>query len=153
MAQSIVDLVSVRQVQQEDLQFILDSFTTCLIRYKESITLGQNQSYAHKLYEKMILNVLKNPNYSIFVACHKNDTNNIISYLIANPSQNHIFFGYTKYSYRLLGVQKNLLIPFLINEKEKVTIQFPTKFGLNLVKGGKCEIENKFLEDFLNEGN
>jgi len=147
--QSLKDLVTVREVELNDLPFILDSAITCLSKYTESFIKGYTPEYARNYLEKIVLYILNNSNYSCFVCTHKNDTDSVISYCIANPHTNHIFFSYTKYAYRKLGIQKLMLLPLLVDFNSKLTVQWPTKEMLKLQRIGKIYIENKVFEEFL----
>ncbi len=145
----ITDLVSIRQLKLEDLHFILDSSISCISKYHESIVKGYAREYTHKLLERIMLSALNNSNYSIFICSHKDDSDAIIAYIIANPKNNHIFFQYTKYSYRKLGIQKLMLMPLVVDMKERITVQWQTKEMLKLAKVGIVSIENKFWEELL----
>lgn len=146
---SIIDLVNVRELAKEDLNFILSSFIQSLSKYKESIVKGQSKDSIVSYLEKMILFVLTAEGYSTFIACHVEDSNNIIGYIIANPENNHIFFSYTKYSYRKLGIQKNLLLPLVIDPERVVSVEWPTKEMLKLVSQNTITICHKFVIDLI----
>lgn len=147
--QSISDLVSVRSVTLDDLPFILDSSIACLSRYTESFVKGYETKYTREYLELIMQFVLNDEKYSIFICSHKDDSNNIIGYLIANPLNNHIFMQYTKYAYRKLGVQKHMLLPLLIDITEEVTVQWPTKEMLKLQKKRVIIIKNRLVEELI----
>jgi len=149
MTETISDLVSIRELETEDLNFILDSFISCISKYHESIVKGMNRFYVHSLLEKMMLRALNGIDYSVYVCSHKDDSRAIIAYIIANPKTNHIFFQYTKYSYRKLGIQKYMLLPLVIDPSETITVQWPTKEMLKLAKIDKVSIENRFLQELM----
>lgn len=111
-----------------------------------------NRSTTYQHLELIVLYVLSRiDTYSVFLACHKDDTNNIIGYIIADTKSNHILLQYTKYSYRKLGIQKNLLMPLVVDESEPITVNWPTKQMLLLSKAGRVEIVNKLLEKLIKE--
>ncbi len=146
---TIRDLVSIRQLEEWDLPFILDSFKSCLSKYTESIVKGYTKEYSKSLLTNMILSALNNKDYSCFVCCHKNDSASILGYVIASSRDNHIFFHYTKHVYRHMGIQKDLLLSILIDFENKVTVQWPTKEMLKLQKQQKVFIENRFVEQLM----
>ncbi len=150
MSQSITDLISIRPIEQADLHFILDSAIQCLSKYTESIFKGMTHDNIQKHLELLVLYVLNNPQYfSVFVAVHKDDSSQILAYVIADTSQNHVLFQYTKYSYRKLGVQKFLLMPLVTDPALPITVNWPTKEMLKLTKLGKVEIIPKLIDRFL----
>jgi hypothetical protein len=149
---TIDQFVSIRELAREDLNFILDSALQCLTKYTESIVKGQAKQTAYRYIEYMVLHALnKNPNYSVFIACHKEDSNNIIGYIVADTQDNHIFLQYTKYSYRKLGIQKNLLLPLVSDPDKTITVNWPTKEMLKLASVGRVEIQNKFVEQLIKD--
>lgn len=146
---SLTDLVTIRTLEPADVNFILDSYASCLTKYNESISSGYTREYSHNLLEKQLAYILKKPSYSVFLAVEKEDTNSIIAYIIADPSINHVYFNYTKYLFRKLGIQKYMLLPLVIDPDRLITAQFPTKEILKLIKAGKLTLANKILEDLL----
>lgn len=146
---TIDNLVSIRELAKEDINFLIHSSLSCLTKYKESITKGQNHKESYQTLEKIILCGLTSMGYSIFIACHKEDSNNIIGYIVADSTDNHVFLQYTKYTYRKLGIQKNLLLPLVIDPSLPVTVNWPTKEMLKLSAYDKVIIHNKFTESII----
>ncbi len=162
MSQTIQDLVSVRQLEAADLPFLLNSSITCLSKYTESFAKGYNPIYFAKLVEKQMLYVLNDTNVSTFICSNKDDSQSIIAYIIANTKLNHIYFQYTKYAYRKMGIQKHMLLPLVTDPELRISVQWPTKEMLRLVKRNsgwmrrdgslvesKVQIENKLVEQLL----
>lgn len=152
MTVTIVDLVNIRELRSTDINFLLDSSTRCLGKYTESIVKGYEPIAAHQHLEKIIFHALMGvPNkidYSVYVATSKEDSESIMAYIIADTKTNHIFFQYTKYAFRKLGIQR-LLMGLVIDSDEPITVNFPTKEMLKLQKAGRISINNKFLENLL----
>lgn len=146
---SIIDLVNVRELAKEDLNFIISSFIQSLSKYTESIVKGQTKEAIVSYLEKMILLSLTEMGYSTFIACHKEDSDNIIGYIIADPETNHIFFNYTKYNYRKLGIQEHLLFPLVIDPAQAITCNWPTKEVLKKLPQNTITICNKFVEKLI----
>lgn len=146
---TIIDLVNIRELKRDDVHFILDSCINCLAQYTESLFKGWTYPDTRSYIELFTLAALRSPNYSTFICHLKDDENAIIGYLIGNPSINHIFFQYTKYTYRKLGIQKNLLLPLLIDEKEPISVNWQTKEMLKLQKANKITIKNRFVEELF----
>ncbi len=106
----------------------------------------------HKHIELLALYALNRiDTYSVFIACHRNNPDRIIAYIVADPVDNHILFQYTKYDYRKMGIQKNLLLPLVVDDEKPITVNWPTKEMLKLVKANKASIINKLLEKLINE--
>ncbi|MCW3101172.1 MAG: hypothetical protein JWL77_6790 [Chthonomonadaceae bacterium] len=149
---NITDLISIRALQKSDVHFILDSSMQCLSKYTESIFKGMNRNNIYKHLEIVALYALTRiDTYSVFVACHKDDSNNILGYIVANPKDNHILLQYTKYSYRKLGIQKLLLMPLVVDESVTITVNWPTKEMLKLAKAERVEIVNRFTEKLIED--
>ena len=146
---TIDNLVSIRELTKEDLNFILDSSLQCLSKYTESIVKGQSKQSAYSYLEKLVLYALNKAPYSVFVACHKEDSNDIIGYVVADTKDNHIFLQYTKYSYRKLGIQKNLLLPLVVDPDRTITVNWPTKEMLKLVNQNRVQVQNKLVESLI----
>lgn len=146
---TIDNLVSIRELTKEDINFVLHSSLACLSKYTESIIKGQNRSIGYQHLEKIILYALNRMDYSIFIACRKDDSNDIIGYIVADSKENHIFLQYTKYSYRKLGIQKNLLLPLVTDPTLPITVNWPTKEMLKLSKEDKVIIQNKVVEQLI----
>lgn len=149
MSQSIEDLISIRTPGPNDVNFMLDSFIACLSAYTESIVSGMNKQDARQLLEKMALVALNRIDYSVFIASHKDDSDDIIAFIVGCPKQNHVFFQYTKYAYRKLGIQRHFLLPMVVDTAESITVNWPTKEMLKLVRAQRVSIVNKFVEDLL----
>jgi hypothetical protein len=149
---SITDLISIRAIEKSDVHFILDSTMQCLAQYTESIFKGVNRSHIYNHIEMTAIFALNRiDTYSVFVACHKDDSHQIIGYIVADPKDNHILFQYTKYSYRKLGIQKYLLMPLVVDESQPIKVNWPTKEMLKLAKAGKIQIINRFAEKLIEE--
>ncbi len=146
---SIIDLVNIRELCKYDVNFILDSSIQCLSKYRESIVKGMTKSAAISHLETLILYGLSKMSYSIFIACDVEDEHNIFGYIVANPTSNHIFLQYTKYVYRGLGIQKNLLLPLVIDNGYPISCNWPTKEMLKLAKEGKIEIQKQFEDELI----
>lgn len=146
---SIVDLVNIRELTPEDVNFLLDSSIQCLSKYTESIVKGQTKSDAIRYLETLVLFALHRMPYSTFIACQRDEPNNIIGYIVADVEKNHIFLQYTKYNYRGLGVQKNLLLPLVVDPAASITVQWPTKEMLKLEKLDKIQIVKQFEMDLV----
>lgn len=140
MSNSLVDLINVRELEVNDINFILDSSIQCLRRYTESITKGMTKADAIDWLETYILYALQRLNYSVFIACEKDDSNSIVGYIIADTTKNHIFLQYTKYAFRQLGIQKNVLLPLVIDPNKPITCNWPTKQSLQMADKGKLRI-------------
>lgn len=149
---NIIDLVTIRTMNQSDIHFLLDSSIQSLSKYTESIFKGYTRENIHSHLEFIVLYALKRVDlYSVFLCVHKDSPEDIIGYIVADTTSNHILFQYTKYSYRKLGIQKNLLMPLVVDEKEFVTVNWPTKQMLLLAKQNKIQIVNKFVETLIKE--
>lgn len=145
----LIDLVNIRQLQLNDLNFILSSSTKCLIQYLDTHFKGWEKQALYKHLEKVILFGLGKCGYSIFIACIKEDENHIIGYIVADPTTNHIFLQYTKYAYRKLGLQKNLLLPLVVDHTHRITVNWPTKEMIRLVKRNLITIDDKFVDKLM----
>lgn len=151
---NITDLVTIRTLDKSDIHFVLDSILQSLSKYTESIFKGMNRPDIYKHLELLALYTLNRiETYSVFLAVHKEASHEIIGYIVADPRDNHILFQYTKYSYRKLGIQKNLLMPLVVDEAEPITVNWPTKEMLKLAKDNKVSIVNKLLEKLVKESN
>lgn len=146
---SLIDLVTIRELTKDDLNFIINSSAQSLSKYTESIVKGQTKETAYEHMERIILFALVHMGYSVFIACHKDDSDNIIGYIVADTDKNHIFLQYTKYSYRGLGIQKTMLLPLVTDESQPISCNWPTKEMLKLAKVNKITIQNKFLDELL----
>lgn len=146
---SLVDIVTIREFEKGDVNFILDSFIHCLSKYTESMFKGWDNKDIYNHLEQTILFALTKLDYSLWLAVDKEDTNSIFAYLIADSKSNHIFFNYTKYTYRGLGIQKALLLPLAIDPTQPVTVNYQTKEALKLHKLSKVSIKNLFLEQLM----
>lgn len=146
---TIDNFVSIREMQADDINFLLNSSLLCLTQYTESIVKGQDKATAYQHLEKLILYALNRMDYSTFIACDKHDSQKIIGYIVADTKINHILLQYTKYSYRKLGIQKNLLLPLVADPNEPITVNFPTKEMLKLVNEGRVAVCNKVVEQLI----
>ena len=143
---SLHELVTIRQLELADLNFILSSSVKCLSQYDSTLFKGWDKQTLCKHLEKIILFGLSKCGYSIFIACDAKDSNHIISYLVGNPQTNHIFLQYTKYTYRKLGIQKNLLLPLIIDPAKLCTVEWGTKEMIKLHKANKIDVKHEFVE-------
>lgn len=140
MTTELKDRVNIREVTSEDLNFILSSSVSCLSQYTESLFKGMERPEIYEFLNKFIVQALHSLDFSVFVVSHKDDENQIIAYIVANPETNHIFLQYTKYVFRGLGVQKELLLPLVIDTSKPITVEWPTKEMLKLKKQNKVSI-------------
>lgn len=124
----------------------------CLSKYTESIFKGYSRNNIYNHIETLALYALNQPGtYSVFVACHKDDSDNILAYIVADTKDNHILFQYTKYNFRKLGIQKHLLMPLVVDSNEIITVNWPTKEMLKLAKAERVEIVDKFTQKLIEE--
>ena len=145
----IFDHVNVREVEKDDINFIFNSFVNCLSKYHESFFKGWEHKDVLKYLEFLIVWCLNNDKYSVFVACNKDDSTQILSYIIVNSKGNEIFFQYTKYGYRKLGIQKHLLMPLCLNLDEQIVTNWATKEMIKLAKANRITIKHQFVLNML----
>lgn len=138
--QSLIDLVSVRELEVGDVNFILDSSIQCLRRYTESVSMGMGLVESVQYLETTILYALQRMGYSIFIACEAEESNNIVGYIVADTTKNHIYLQYTKYAFRGMGIQKDILLPLVVDPTKPLTYNWPTKAVLKLVKQQKAKV-------------
>lgn len=143
------DSVNIREVTSEDLNFILSSSVSCLSQYTESIFKGWERKDIYEFLNKFIIASLHQLDFSIFIASHKEDSNQIIGYIVANPETNYVYLQYTKFVFRNLGVQKQLLMPLVLDFSKPVTVAWPTKEMLKLKKDNKVKIYNQTILDLI----
>jgi hypothetical protein len=146
---ALQDSVNIREVTSEDLNFILSSSVSCLSQYTESIFKGWDRKDIYEFLNKFIISSLHQLDFSIFIASHKDDSNQIIGYIVANPETNYIYLQYTKFVFRNLGVQKTLLMPLVIDTTKPITVAWPTKEMLKLKKDNKVRIYNQTTLDLI----
>lgn len=148
---SIIDLVNVRQLQSSDLNFILSSSIKCIQSYSKKLypAHGVRELYEH--LEKVILSALHHSDYSILIACNKDDSDQIIGYLMTSLKSNHIYLQYTKYAYRKLGLQKYVLLPLLIDESKPSTVEWATKEMIRLVNKQAITVKHQYIEQLIKE--
>jgi len=147
---NLTDLVQVREFRKEDINFILDSSIQCLSKYTESIVKGMARQESINHLEKIVLHILNRKNVNTFICTLSEDPNYIVGYIVGDPSINHIYLQYTKYSYRKLGIQRNFLLPLCLEgSSEKVTVNFPTKEMIKLQKLDRISIINKLIEQLI----
>ncbi len=96
-----------------------------------------------------IVNALHKLDYSILIACHKDDSNHIIGYIVADTKTNYIFLQYTKFNYRKLGVQTHLLMPLVVDKTQPLVTAWPTKEMLKLKNQNKITIANKTILELI----
>ncbi len=149
---NLIDLIQIREFRKEDINFILDSSIQCLSKYTESIVKGMTRQESINHLEKIVLYILNRRNVNTFICTLSEDPNYIVGYIVGDPSINHIYLQYTKYSYRKLGIQRNFLIPLCLeNPLEDITVNFPTKEMLKLQKVNKVIIINRLIEQLIEE--
>ncbi|MFN6269301.1 MAG: hypothetical protein ACK40T_02790 [Akkermansiaceae bacterium] len=146
---ALQDSVNIREVTSEDLNFILSSSVSCLSQYTESIFKGWDRKDIYEFLNKFIISSLHQLDFSIFIASHKDDSNQIIGYIVANPETNYVYLQYTKFVFRNLGVQKQLLMPLVIDTSKPITVAWPTKEMLKLKKDDKVKIYNQTILDLI----
>lgn len=146
---TIDNLVSIRELTKEDLPFVLNSSILSLCQYKESIVKGYTKQQAYSYIEKLVMFGLTKMGYSIFIASRKDDSNDIVGYIVADSDNNHIFLQYTKNLYRKLGIQKHLLLPLVIDPDRTITVNWPTKEMLKLVLLERVQVQNKLVESLI----
>lgn len=81
------------------------------------------------------------------VACDKNDPEILFAFLMASRTENHIFFNYTKYLYRQIGIQSQMLMPILIDKNSPITVNFTTPNSMKWKIKNQVKIVDKL---FLN---
>lgn len=146
---ALQDSVNIREVTSEDLNFILSSSVSCLSQYTESIFKGWDRKDIYEFLNKFIISSLHQLDFSIFIASHKDDSNQIIGYIVANPETNYVYLQYTKFVFRNLGVQKQLLMPLVLDTTKPITVAWPTKEMLKLKKDDKVTIYNQTILDLI----
>lgn len=124
---NIIDLVNIRTIEPQDVNFILDSSFSSLTKYLNTIFKGWTVDSLYYYMQNLIPYCVLSEDYSTFIACNSQDSNQIYAYVIANPKTNHIMFQYTKYAYRGMGIQKTLLMPLVVDMEDQVGVQYGTK--------------------------
>lgn len=140
---SLIDLINIRELKPQDLNFIIDSSVKSLSKYNKTMFKGWNHKDVCNYLEKCFLHALSSSNYSTFIACEKNNSDAILGYIIADTESNHVFYQYTKYTRRGFGIQKHFLLPLVIDTSEPVSVNWPTKEAINMMKANKVSIVNK----------
>ena len=148
---SIIDLVNVRQLESTDINFILSSSIKCLQAYSKKLYPAHDVRPLYEHLEKVILSAMHHPSYSILIACNKDDSEQIIGYLMTNPQTNHIYLQYTKYAYRKLGVQSHILMPLLLNEGRPITVEWATKEMIRLKNENRLTVNSQYIEQLIEE--
>jgi hypothetical protein len=143
--------LTIREFQRTDVPFVLDSAITCLSKYRESLFKGWELPDIKTYLESLIILSLNHHNYTIFVAVNKHEENQILAYIAADSDTNHIFLQYTKYIARNLGIQKNVLMPLVIDPTKQITVSWQTKQMLKLKDQGKVKIVNNFPQDIVKQ--
>lgn len=147
----LTKLITIRELRKEDLNFILDSSIKCLSKYSESLFKGWDIKDSCHYIETIVLSILTNPNYSVFIASEAENTDNIAAYIAADVKSNHIVLQFTKYLFRGMGIQKHFLLPLVTDPSEGISVNWQTKEMLNLKKQNKISISNKFLLSLIEE--
>lgn len=150
---NLLDLINIRPLESADLNFILDSSVKCLSKYNESMFKGWSTKDTCVHLEKCVLYFLSSPTYTTWIACHKDDDQQILSYIVADISTNHIALQFTKYAYRKLGIQKYMLLPLVVDPDRPVSVNYQTREMLKLQRQGQVRIYNKLVEELLGERN
>lgn len=146
---ALQDLVTIRELHTSDVKFLLASSLQSLIQYLDSTYKGYDKATLYSEIETKILYALNKLGYSVFVACEAEDTDHIIGYIVAHVKKNHILLQYTKYAYRQLGLQKNMLLPLVIDSDQPVTVQWNTKSMVKLHKLGKISVKDVLSEQMI----
>lgn len=144
----LFELVNIRQVKVEDVNFILSSSYRSLLSVRTSIFKCWREKNIGDYLEKMIIASINNLDYSILIACHKDDTDHILGYIVADTNKNHILLQYTKFNFRGLGLQA-MLMPLVIDKEKTITVQFCSSEMKKLANAGKIEIKNVFQESLI----
>ena len=87
--------------------------------------------------------------FDVIVACDKNDSEIIFAFLMASRSENHIFFNYTKYLYREIGIQSQLLMPILIDKNLPITVNFTTPSSIKWKMKNQIKIIDKLMLNIM----
>lgn len=149
---SLIDLVNIREMRLQDLNFILDSSVKCLSKYHESMFKGWDHKTTCQYLEQVVLHILSSSQYSTFIACHRDNEDQILAYIVADSSSNHVLLQFTKYVYRKLGIQKEFLLPLVTDASLPLTCNYQTREMLKLARVGKTSIIDKLTLDLINEG-
>jgi hypothetical protein len=146
---SLQDLVTIRELQTSDIKFLLASSLQSIIQYLDSTYKGYNKATLYKEVETKVLFALNKLGYSVFMAVHSQDSEHILGYIVAHTEKNHVLLQYTKYAYRKLGIQKNLLLPLVIDGEQPITVQWNTKEMVKLHKASKLEVKDVLTEQLI----
>lgn len=145
------DLITIRSIEPSDIPFLLSSLFKSLSKYDESLFKGWTYQSKMRHINNLLAHVLNSGYYSIFIASLTQDTDIILSYIIANPKTNHVFFQYTKYNYRNLGIQKNYLMPLVLDFEKPIYVNFHTKEMLKLAKVSRVHIRDLIRENVMTQ--
>lgn len=148
---NLIDLITIRELQTQDLNFILDSSVKCLSKYNITLFKGWKHKDTCQYLEQVFLHALSDARYSTFIACEKDNSDAILGYIIADTKDNHIIFQFTKYTYRKLGIQKHFLLPLVADPDQPITVNYHTKEAINWSKANKCTIINKQALNLIND--
>lgn len=146
---SIVDCISIRSVDVSDVNFIMSSATHCLSRYRKTMFRGWDMHNLNAYIGRIILCAINNLDYSILIACHKDDDNHILGYIVADSKSNHVLLQYTKFSFRDMGIQQ-LMIPLILNLSQTISIQFCTADMKALVTKKIVILKDGLVESLIN---
>lgn len=141
---NLIDLITIREMQPADLNFILDSSITSLSKYRTTLFKGWTNKDISSYLETLFLHALSNKRYSTFLVVSSSNPDEIFSYIIADTEENHIFYNYTKYDYRSFELDRLYLWPLVLDPKQPITLNFQTSEALRLQRNGVVSIINKY---------
>lgn len=99
--------IKIRDFKDKDESFIYNSFLKCNRNQNANKALSNDIYY--KKYKAVVAFALKN--YKIKIACHPDFEDQIYGYIIYGNQE--IFFAYTKYTFRMLGIFDRLVMDCL----------------------------------------
>jgi hypothetical protein len=124
MALALIDVVTVRAVEPDDITFILSTINHWASRRTSDLWRGWAEDEIYHHMHTLLLWALGQGGYQALIACHRDNSSTILGFLIAHFESNHIFCQYTKFDFRRLGIQKYLLMPTLVDPTRPMTYQF-----------------------------
>jgi hypothetical protein len=87
--------------------------------------------------------------YDGVVACDKNDPEILFAFIMGSRLENHIFYNYTKYLYRGIGIQSQMLLPILIDRNSPITVNFTTPTTIKWKCRNQVRIVDKLLLNIM----
>lgn len=150
-SQDIQDYISIRTVENDDdIKFIKSTIHTCIHNnrhYMYRATLHEDtKAHIDKSMAIALKGIPGKMNNSIFLACSSEESSTIYAFIIADPILNHIYFNYTKYAFRELGIQKNFLLPLVIDPTRRVTNNYATDKSCKYAKQYQVQVIDKVVE-------